>query len=426
MPDLSSFRLSRMACSSLLLAAALTFASAQPAPPPPASSLAGSAAPTGVTGLREALDAAWALSPAARSADSRRAQLQAREGAASSWINGSPSAALAQRSDRFNNNGGLREYEAELELPIWSPGVRAATQRELAALRLGFEPQQGLARLKLAAELRETAASVAVALTERDLAERKYSEALALAQDVERRVKAGDSARVDGLQAQSLAQQAASGREQAQQALTRLHNQWLALTGLAAVPSLDEALPSANPLMGPEHPALQAAQARVQAAQAALELSETDRRDPMSVGVGITRERSAFGAASENSVRLALKIPFGTDSRNAPRIAAARAELDAAQAELDATRRQLQAELASALAGLDAARRTQASMAERARLGQEVQVLVAKAYRLGESDLPTRLRADSEKFEADLSLARARVGLQRAISQLNQALGLLP
>lgn len=426
MLDLSSFRLSRLACASLLLLAALTLASAQTAPPRPPPSLAGAAAPTGGTTLREAVDAAWALSPAARSADSRRAQLQARERAASSWINGSPSALLAQRSDRFNNNGGLREYEAELDLPIWSPGVRGAAQRELAALRLGFDPQQQVARLKLAAEVREAAASVAVARTERDLAERKHSEALTLAQDVERRVKAGDSARVDGLQAQSLAQQAASGRDQAQQALARLQNQWLALTGLVGVPLLDETQPSSNPVLSPEHPALQAAQTRVQAAQATLELSETDKRDPMSIGVGITRERSAFGAASENSVRLAIKIPFGTDSRNAPRIAAARAELDAAQAELDATQRQVQTELASALAELDAARRTQASMGERARLSTEVQALVAKSYRLGESDLPTRLRADSEKFEADLSLARARVGLQRAISQLNQALGLLP
>lgn len=426
MLDLSFFRLSRLACASLLLPAALTPASAQTAPPRPLPSLAEAVAPTGVTSLREALDAAWTLSPAARSADSRRAQLQARERAASSWINGSPSALLAQRSDRFNNNGGLREYEAELELPIWNPGVRGATQRELAALRLGFEPQQGVARLKLAAEVREAAASVAVARTERDLAQRKHSEAQTLAQDVERRVKAGESARVDGLLAQSLVQQAASGQAQAQQALARLQNQWLALTGLTAVPSLDEPLPSANPAMGPHHPALQAAQAQVQAAQAALELSETDKRDPMSVAVGVTRERSAFGAASENSLHLALKIPFGSDGRNAPRIAAARAELDAAQAGLDAAQRRIQAELASAIAELDAARRTQAGMAERARLGTEVQALVAKAYRLGESDLPTRLRAESEKFEADLSLARARVGLQRAISQLNQALGLLP
>jgi len=243
---------------------------------------------------------------------------------------------------------------------------------------------------------------------------------------VERRVKAGDSARVDGLQAQSLAQQAVSGREQAQQALARLQNQWLALTGMAAVPALEETLSSANPVMSPDHPALQAAQSRVQAAQASLELSETDKRDPMSVGVGVTRERSTFGAASETSLRLALKIPFGTDSRNAPRIAAARAELDAAQAELDAAQRQVQTELVSAMAELDVARRTQASMSERVRLSTEVQSLMAKAYRLGEADLPIRLRADSEKFEADLSLARARVGMQRAISQLNQALGLLP
>ncbi|MDP2818907.1 MAG: TolC family protein [Polaromonas sp.] len=427
MLDLSSFRLSRLACASFLLPAALTLASAQTAPPPSSSpSLAEAPPPTGGTNLREALDAAWALSPAARSADNRRAQLQARERAASSWINGSPSALLAQRSDRFNNNGGFREYEAELELPIWSPGVRGATQRELAAQRLAFEPQLLIARLRVAAEVRELAASLAVARTERELAARKHSEALALAQDVERRVKAGDSARVDGLQAQSLVQQAATGREQTAVALTRQLNQWLTLTGLANAPALEEVLPPVHTSVQPEHPALQAAQTRVQAAQATLELSQTDRGDPMAIGVGVTRERATFSAAGESNLRLAIKIPFGTDNRNAPRIAAARAELDAAQAELDAVQRQTRDELASALAELDAARRTQASMAERARLSTEVQALVAKAYRLGEADLPTRLRADSEKFEADLSLARARVGLQRAISQLNQALGLLP
>ncbi len=429
MLDFSSFRLSRLVCASLLVPAAITLASAQIALPRPVPSLAGATAPTGGTSLREALDAAWALSPAARSADNRRAEIAARERAASSWINGSPSALLAQRSDRVNNNGGFREYQAELELPIWSPGVRGATQRDLAAQRLGFEPQQFAARLRLAAEVREVAASLALARTERDLATRKQSEALTLAQDVERRVKAGDSARVDGLQAQSLVQQAASTREQAEVALARLQNQWLALTRLAASPSLEETpppLPPANVTVTPDHPAIQAAQARVQVAQTKLELSETDRRDPMAIGVGVARERATFGAASENSLRLALRIPFGTDNRNAPRIAAARAELDAAQAELDSAQRLIQGELASALAQLDAARRTQVSMAERARLGQEVQELVAKSYRLGESDLLTRLRAESEKFEADLSLARARVGLQRAISQLNQALGLLP
>ncbi len=426
----SALRLARPACAVLTLSAALACAAGAPIPPPspPSPSLSRDPAVPARQGpsLREALDAAWALSPAARSADSRRAGVQARERAASSWIDGAPSVLLAQRSDRFSNNGGFREYEAELELPLWSPGVRSASQREVAAQRLAFEPQQLLARLRVAADVREVAAALAVAHTERELAARKHSEALALAQDVARRVTAGDSARVDGLQAQSLVEQAASGRDQADIAWTRLRHRWLALTGLPESPALDEALPPARPGIQPDHPALLAAQTRLQAAQARLALSETDRRDPVAIGVGVTRERASFGAAAENSLRMAIRIPLGTDSRNAPRIAAARAELDDAQAELDAVQRQTQGELASALAELEAARRTQAGMAERARLSSEVQTLMARSYRLGESDLPSRLRADSEKFEADLSLARARVGLQRAISQLNQALGLLP
>lgn len=429
MPYLSRFRLGRPGFATLMMAALTAAASAQ-TPPVPSSPVPDTlAAARKVPSLREALDAAWPLSPAARSAGNRLAEVQAREQAAASWINGSPSALIAQRSDRFNANGGLREYEAELELPIWNPGVRGATQRDLAAQRLGFEPQLLAARLKVAGEVRDAAAGLALARTEQELAARKHSEAQVLALDVARRVKAGDSARVDSLQAESLVQQAASGQEQAAMAFTRLQNQWLALTGLSVAPSLEETPPPMVPgiaVVNPDHPALRAAQARVQAAQAKLELSETDRRDPMAVGVGVTRERASFGAASETSLRLALKIPFGGDNRNAPRIAAARAELDEAQAEADLAGRQLQGEMASAMSELHAARRTQTSMAERARLSSEVQSLLAKAYRLGEADLPIRLRADSDKFEADLSLARARVSLQRAISQLNQALGLLP
>src|SRR5699024_5305194 len=137
--------------------------------------------------------------------------------------------------------------------------------------------------------------------TEHELASRKHDEALLLAQDVTRRVEAGDAARVDSLQAQSLVQQTSSTREQAQVALARLQNQWLALTGLAAAPSLDEALPSGSLEVHPDHPVIQAAQTRVQAAQAKLQLSETDRRDPMAIGVGVMRERASFGSAAENS-----------------------------------------------------------------------------------------------------------------------------
>ena len=55
-----------------------------------------------------------------------------------------------------------------------------------------------------------------------------------------------------------------------------------------------------------------------------------------------------------------------------------------------------------------------------------MQALITKSWRLGDSDLPARLRADNEQFEASLSLARTTIDVQRAIANMNQAHGVLP
>ena len=382
--------------------------------------------------LRQALDAAWQLSPSARAESNRRSELAARDRAVSSWISGSPAVGIAHRTDRLNRNEGFREYEAEVEFPLWNPGVRAATQADVSAQRVGFEGQFNAAKLKLAGELRVAAASIAIARVERNLNQRKLQDANVLVQDISRRVKVGENARVDALQAQVVMQQAQAALAQAEGQLNRTQNQWRGLTGLATAPALDE--PLAN-LAGSqtvaasgssEHPALRHAQAQVGSVQAKLALVDADRRDPMSVGVGVGRERSVFAAPGETKLRIALRIPLGGEDRNAPKSAAARAELDAAQAELDALQRQVPAEIAAATSELNAARAAQTAASERNRLSNEVQTLIAKSWRLGDSDLPTRLRADNEQFEASLALARATIDVQRAIANLNQANGILP
>ena len=374
--------------------------------------------------LRSALDAAWALHPASRTSGNRSAELEARARAAQSFVPGSPSVGLAHRTDVLSGNAGLREYEAEVAVPLWNPGVRGAAQHQVAADVAAFAWQQNAERLRLAGEIREAAARVALARVDRDGAVRKHVEATELAIDVEQRVKAGESPRVDAMQARASAQLAQGQLAQLDAALIRAQGQWRALTGQTQVANLDESLPGG--VAQNEHPALQAAQAQVLGAQARLTLTEADRRDPMELGLGVTRERAGAGANPETSVRLALRIPLGSDSRNTAKLAAALAELDAAQAQADAVARQLDADIASAQAGLDAARQQVAMAAQRATLSTQMQALVAKSHRLGESDLPTRMRSDNEKLDADLSLARARIELQRAVSQLNQALGTLP
>ena len=64
--------------------------------------------------------------------------------------------------------------------------------------------------------------------------------------------------------------------------------------------------------------------------------------------------------------------------------------------------------------------------AERSRLAADTQALLAKAFALGELDLPARLRAENERFDAELALRRSRVEVGRAISRYNQAVGVLP
>ena len=392
--------------AALLLAAASTHAQVAKAP-----------------ALAAALEAAWSLSPNARAFVNRQAELDARQRAAGSLVSSPPSLTLTHRNDRPASNLGLREFEAELGLPLWNPGMRGATSAQIAAERGAFESQQRVAKLALSAQLRELAANAALATLERELAQRKQLEARKLTQDVQRRVTAGDTARVDALVAEATERQAAALLAQSDVALVQLQGQWRALTGLAQFALADEAaLASA----GIEHPLNTASVAKVRAAEARLALSEADRRDPLELGLGVTRERSVFGESAQNAVRLSVRIPFGGDNRNAPRLAAARAELDAAQADNDAANRQIQADVAGARVGLQTALRGLALAQERQALSAEVQSLMAKSYQLGESDLPTRLRADNERFDAELALARARVELQRATSRLNQAQGLLP
>ncbi|MBC7618054.1 MAG: TolC family protein [Candidatus Saccharibacteria bacterium] len=412
----------------LLAIPPLAFAQADSTPIYQPSKVSASLAP--IT-LRAALDAAWALHPVSRASANRGAELSARARAAQSFTSGPPSISLAHRTDALSGNAGLREVEAEMQVPLWNPGMRRATQNLVAADVNALALQHNAERLKLAGEVRAAAAQIALARAERDAAARKHLEASQLADDVERRVKAGDLARVDSLQSRASAQQAQGQLAVQDAALVRALSQWRAMTGQTQVVELQESIlgaaaqnTAANPSV--EHPALLAAQAQVQSAHARLALTESDRRDPMELGLGVTRERAAAGANLETSLRFALRIPLGGDSRNAPKLAAARAELDAAQAQADAVVRQLDVDLAAASAGLDAAISQEALAVQRAELSGQMQALVAKSHRLGESDLPTRMRADNEKLDADLSLARARIELQRAMSQLNQSLGTFP
>jgi outer membrane protein, heavy metal efflux system len=387
------------------------------APPTPLSA---------TTNLREALESAWQRHPWLQSEANRRAELSGRKLQTQGFISAAPTIGVAHSTDRIGSNNGLRGLEVDLSAPLWNAGLRSATQSQIERDEQRFVLTGQAAKLKLAGELRELAARYALAQSDQVLAKRKVSEAQSLADDVAKRVRVGDVARVDNLMAQSAVALAQGQLETAQTELAALQSQWQAMTGLSTVPA---PLPSVFATQNNElqtHPQWQEAQAAVNAMQAKLATTLADSRDPMEVGITAMRERSTSGSPSETSMKFALRVPLGGASRNTAKAAAARAELDEAQNAFQSTERHLLAEQNTARAQIVSAQRSLALAEQRAKLATEAQSLYARAYRLGESDLTTRLRADNEKFDADLAFSRSLLQLQRAQSQLQNSLGLLP
>jgi cobalt-zinc-cadmium efflux system outer membrane protein len=107
-------------------------------------------------------------------------------------------------------------------------------------------------------------------------------------------------------------------------------------------------------------------------------------------------------------------------------VAAARADAVELQAQMALERARLASERESARARTDTARTQLVAAERRALLARESRGFFDKSFRLGETDLPTRLRIEAEAADADRQVARARIELAAAISGWRQALGLLP
>lgn len=372
--------------------------------------------------LKDALDHAWAAQVPAQSA--RTAQFDAQQAAARAWLPEPPTLTLSGRSDRIDRNSGLREWEAEVGVPLWLWGQRdragAVVQGEREAGIQGFAHERWL----LAGELREAWWNVRLAQTELDAAELKFKEASRLEADVARRLKAGTLAPLDLNLARSSVAQAGSERLRAQAALARARGQFQALSHAAPLPDQDEQ-PAAEAATE-QHPQLMNLVAKASAAQARLSQAGGDTRNNPELALTLTRERANDGEPYQNLAKIALKIPFGSASRNQPRISAANAELIEARIALDTAQRKLNANVTASRAELEQTSAVATLQQQCLQLAGQSFAWVEKAFQAGQIDLPALIRAETELADARLQAARARTEAARAVSRYNQTVGTLP
>jgi cobalt-zinc-cadmium efflux system outer membrane protein len=419
------------ASTTLALALAVAFALSAVA----AGALAQTTAkPEGLT-LSQAFEAAWARQPELAALAARRDAARAQQQAAQSWTPEPVAVEVTGKTDRLNRNLGTREYEAGLAIPLWLPGERGRSQALAQAEGRAIESRTTAAQLRVAAAVREAWWNWQRARADAATAQGQLDNAQRIAADVGKRLKAGDLARADQHQAAGATATAQVSVAQAQAALivaeqalrTLLVSPGLALTaGLDVVNAEPEPEPgSAVPDLD-GHGELLALKDRAAAAEGLAALTATQSRVNPELLIATTRERDAPGEPWQQTLTVGVRIPFGAGPRHDARTAAARAETIELQAQLNLERVRLSSERDSAKARTESARLQLTAAERRAQLARETRGFFDKSFRLGETDLPTRLRIEAEATEAERQAARSRIELAAAISSWRQALGVLP
>jgi len=375
--------------------------------------------------LRDAVERAWARQPAYQAQPARTEEFTAKRDAAQALFPEPPTLSVGNRNDRLNRNDGQSEWEADIALPLWLPGEQGRQAAIVSAERDQYDTALAAAKLKVAGEVRDSYWQARLTENELVLARRKVEEAAQLAADVERRVKAGDLARVDLNQAQAAERLARAALAEVEVKTFRARQGFNVLTGLRTLPSGDETLP-VQPVALDDHPLLVPLQRAVATTQARLKQASQSLRNNPELELGMRRERNTYDDAYANSLGVRFRLPFATDARNRPRIAAANAEMIEAQSTYDLERRKIAAEIEAARRELEQARAVMGLTEARFTLAADTQRLLARAFALGELDLVSRLRAENERFESELNFTRAKLEATRGVARMNQAQGVLP
>lgn len=368
--------------------------------------------------MGQALEQAWSRHPVAAASTLGQSAAQARADMASGLTPEPASLSLSALDDQLGANRGKQEWELEIEAPLWLPGQRNAAQAEAHAAQKEFDAQQLALRLQVAGEVREAWWAVAEA--------RSNQAAQALLLDVERRVRVGELARMDLNLAQVEQFSSQSELDDAKSTLQQTEQSFLLLTGEAAPQELQpEVLPNAESA-AEAHPQVQAATAGKNLAQAKLALAQKNQRDAPTLAFRMVRERSDFADTYADAFGVKLTIPFSLGARVRQDLDSNRAQLVQAQTAYEQALRH------TTLAKETAQRQRKASQLQlglatrRTALTQDNLRLMETSFALGESDLPSLLRARAAHFDAQALLQRQQINAHAAVSRINQTLGVLP
>lgn len=341
---------------------------------------------------------------------------------AGALLPGGWSISVSTESDALTTQRGARDIATEAAFPIWLPGERGATAHAADNALLALEAALARTRMEIAKIVRDAYWEFAEAREKLALAERRLAIARTLAADTRRRVDAGQAAEVDAHIADADMSDAeaavAARRGELNEALVHFDGK----TGRKP-PSRFTEQPRKRATMHPTVSALAAAVAKADAERHLVDVIDRDRPE---FAVTTKTDRGDRDEAYNTQIGARVKIPFAYEAVNAPKRAAADGAIVAAKAELDSAERSIKHDVAKARAKLDGAKKQLTALEKRHTQLSAAVVLIEKSQQAGQTSLSELIRARVQMFDAANSRALARIAVERAQSEINQAQGIEP
>lgn len=376
--------------------------------------------------LKQVLEQTFSRNPQQYQLQARNSEAQARQASAGSLLPKPAALSFTHQNDALGSGRGEREWQADMEIPLWRAGQRKARAALAENLQSGIAASKQRLLLEAAGQLREAVWEVQMARKQLELSTLRLQTAEALEKDVERRFKAGELARTDLILAQQETLQARTETIEADAEVNHTHHRYIVLTGLQQIPEQLEEQQSALQTYSDQHPLWVEAESKVGMSEQERALTSLESRENLQLVFNTRSQRGPFDNAYNDSVGLSVRIPLATEAQRAPQIAQAELHVGQAMSERERLRYQLETSMHEAEHNLGVSRKALKIASEHHALAAENLRLAEKAFQLGETDLVSLLRSRAQAYQAQNAFNLRAIEVQWNVARYNQAIGVLP
>lgn len=375
--------------------------------------------------LSEVLEKTYARTPMQASLQSRDVMVSARNRVANALLPSAPAVNLVHQNDAIGSGRGERDWQAELELPVWLPKQRDNRMKVAEAIQASTGAMRQSLKLQVAGQLRETVWNIAVNENNLSLALNKLQVAKKLQSDVDKRYRAGELAKTDAMLAEQETLRVEKEKVRAEAELMHARHRYYVLTGLRELPQNYAEKQSALDDYS-QSPVWLEAQSKVGLAETERDLAQVESHENMRVLLNVRSTKGAFDTTNNDSVGVHVRVPFGGEASAAPVRAAAEMVVGNALTEREAMRFELEAAMHEAEHNLSVSQAELIIAAKQHEIAAESLTLAQKAFQLGETDLVSLLRVQAQSFEAERAFTTRQIQVQWDIARYNQTVGVLP